>query len=377
MKNLPLYVVVLCASLLISCTSTTKDLRMITKTVYGTLPDAREAHLFVLKNATGASVSITNYGATVTSLRVPNRTGTLEDVVLGYDSLQKYIDGKSYFGGIVGRYGNRIAKGRFPLDGKTIHLTINDGENQLHGGVFGFNKKLWDVSAVRDTGEASITLTYVSPDGEEGFPGTVTLAVTYTWTESNGLRVEYAGTTDKRTVLNPTNHAYFNLSGSFTNPILDHELFLDADAFTPVNDKLIPTGTLAKVENTPMDYRTPKAIGNGIDDKDEQLAYGKGYDHNWVLRGFDRSVRKVAELYDPKSGRSMTILTDQPGIQFYSGNFLNGTEKGKRTAFQFRTGLCLETQCFPDSPNNPSFPSVVLNPGEKYRQTTIYQFSVR
>jgi aldose 1-epimerase len=291
--------------------------------------------------------------------------------------LQGYIDGTAYFGAIVGRYGNRIGKGRFQLDGKEYQLTINDGENHLHGGKVGFNKVLWDAKAGGPE-EASLQLQYVSRDGEEGYPGTVTLKVTYTWTDKNELRIDYDGTTDQPTILNPTQHSYFNLSGSFENTVLDHLLMIEADGITPVDKGLIPTGKVENVANTPMDFRTPMAIGAHIDDANEQLAFGKGYDHNWVLKGGAGKLRKVAELYEAASGRMMTIFTDQPGLQFYSGNFLDGSAKGKNgVAYKHRSGLCLEAQAFPDTPNKPQFPPVTLRPGQKYRQTTIYQFSTK
>ena len=346
-------------------------------TVFGKLPDGREVHQYTLENRSGATAQIIDYGAAVTSLRVPDRNGRMADVVLGYDSLQGYIDGTAYFGAIVGRYGNRIGKGRFQLDGKEYQLTINDGENHLHGGKVGFNKVLWDAKA-GGSEEASLQLQYVSRDGEEGYPGTVTLKVTYTWTDKNELRIDYDGTTDQPTILNPTQHSYFNLSGSFENTVLDHLLMIEADGITPVDKGLIPTGKVENVANTPMDFRTPMAIGAHIDDANEQLAFGKGYDHNWVLKGGAGKLRKVAELYEAASGRMMTIFTDQPGLQFYSGNFLDGSAKGKNgVAYKHRSGLCLEAQAFPDTPNKPQFPPVTLRPGQKYRQTTIYQFSTK
>jgi aldose 1-epimerase len=346
-------------------------------TVFGKLPDGREVHQYTLENRSGVTMQIIDYGATVTSLRVPDRNGKIDDVVLGYDSLQGYIGGTAYFGAIVGRYGNRVGKGRFQLDGKEYQLTINDGENHLHGGKIGFNKVLWDAKA-GDSEESSLQLQYVSKDGEEGYPGTVTLKVTYTLTDKNELRIGYEGTTDKPTILNPTQHSYFNLSGSFDNAILDHLLMIDADGITPVDKGLIPTGQIENVANTPMDFRTPTVIGAHINDQNEQLALGKGYDHNWVLKGSAGKVRRVAELYEAGSGRMLTVFTDQPGLQFYSGNFLDGSAKGKNgVSYKHRSGLCLEAQAFPDTPNKPQFPSVTLRPGQIYRQTTIYQFSTR
>lgn len=346
-------------------------------TVFGRLPDGREVHQYTLQNRSGVTAQIIDYGATVTSLKVPDRNGKIEDVVLGYDSLQGYVEGTAYFGAIVGRYGNRIGRGRFQLDGNLYQLTINDGENHLHGGKTGFNKVLWEATP-GNSGEASLRLQYVSRDGEEGYPGTVTLTVTYTLTDKNELRIDYEGTTDKPTILNPTQHSYFNLSGSFTNAILDHLLMIDADGITPVDKGLIPTGQIEGVANTPMDFRTPMAIGAHINDPSEQLAFGRGYDHNWVLNGAAGKVRKVAELYEAASGRMMAVLTDQPGLQFYSGNFLDGSVMGKNgVTYQHRSGLCLETQAFPDTPNKPQFPTATLRPGKTYRQTTIYQFSTK
>jgi aldose 1-epimerase len=331
-----------------------------------------------LANRAGSQVTVINYGAIITSIVVPDRYGKYEDVVLGYDSLQGYLNDKSFFGSIVGRYGNRIGKGKFKLDGKNYQLTINDGENHLHGGKIGFNKVFWDAKIAGDSIQPALELTYISPDGEEGYPGKVTIKVTYTFTDLNELRIDYKGVSDKTTILNPTEHSYFNLSGSCTNTILDHLLMIQSDSITPVDKGLITTGEYAGVSNTPMDFLTPTAIGERINATYEQLVYGKGYDHNWVLRNYTGKVRKVAELYEPKSGRLMTILTDQPGLQFYSGNFLDGTIKGKKgITYQHRTGLCLEPQCYPDSPNKSNFPSVTLRSGEVYRQTTIYKFSTK
>jgi aldose 1-epimerase len=347
-------------------------------TLFGTLPDGRPVHQYTLTNHLGAVAQIIDYGATVTSLCVPDRNGTVEDVVLGYDSLQGYLDGKAYFGAVVGRYGNRIGKGRFRLDGKEYSLTVNDGENHLHGGKVGFDKVLWEANLRQGTGEPTLQLQYTSRDGEEGYPGTVVLKVSYTLTGKNELRIEYEGTTDKPTILNPTQHSYFNLSGDFTKRITGHMLLIEADSFTPVDKGLIPTGQVASVERTPLDFRQLKYITAGIDDPSEQITFGKGFDHNWVLRGSPGELRKAAELHYSANGRIMTVFTDQPGLQFYTGNFLDGSAKGKKgIAYQRRTGLCMEAQAFPDTPNKPNFGSVTLRPGQVYRQTTIYQFSAR
>lgn len=257
-------------------------------------------------------------------------------------------------------------------------MTINDGENHLHGGKIGFEKVMWSAQVVNDSSDAAIDLTYTSRDGDEGYPGNVTVTVRYTLTAKNELRIDYKGTTDKITILNPTHHSYFNLSGDFTKTILDHQLLIESDSTTPVDKGLITTGSYTNVANTPMDFRTLTVIGSRINNNYEQLIFGKGYDHNWVIRNYNRKVRKAAELYEPKSGRLMLVFTDQPGLQFYSGNFLDGSIKGKNgIAYQERTGLCLEAQCYPDSPNKPQFPSVTLKPGENYHQTTIYQFSIK
>jgi aldose 1-epimerase len=345
---------------------------------FGTV-DGKPINIYTLTNEKGAEVKIINYGAIVVSLLIPDRDGKLANIVTGYDSLSGYVNDRSFFGAIVGRYGNRVGKGKFQLDGKEYQLTINDGENHLHGGSVGFYKAVWNAEPVEGKSGPSLKLTYVSPDGEEGYPGTVTTTVVYTLTNENEFEIKYEGKTDKTTILNPTHHSYFNLTGDFNNTILDHELYIDADSITPVDKSLITTGELSAVENTPMDFRKPTTIGSRIKDKYEQLEFGQGYDHNWALNKYKKGeVQKVASLYDPKSGRLMDILTDQPGLQFYSGNFLNGTIKGTGgVVYQLRTGLCLEAQCYPDSPNKPQFPSVVLKPGETYQQTTVYKFSIK
>jgi len=361
-----------------SCSTTNKDKGMITKSLFGKLSDGREVFKFTLKNKNGMEVSLINFGATVTSIVVPDKSGKMEDVVLGYDSLDGFVNDNSYLGVIVGRYGNRIGKGKFSIDGKEYQVTVNDGENHLHGGTIGFHKVLWDAKAIENDSTPAVQLTYVSKDGEDGYPGAVTIKVTYTLTSENELKMDYEGTTDKPTILNPTNHAYFNLTGSPANIILDHQLQIDADSTTPVVKGLITTGEFASVTNTPFDFRIATAIGARINDNNEQMKLGGGYDHNWVLKNFDGKVRKVGELYEPKSGRLLIYYTDQPGLQFYSGNFLNGSIKGKKgIAYQYRTGLCLEAQHYPDSPNKQQWPSVVLRSGETYKQTTVYKFSVK
>jgi len=370
--------VALCTTGTLSGKTKGKAGSMIKKELFGKLADGSEAYLYTLKNASGMTVQITNYGATVVSIVVPDRNGKLADVALGYDSPGSYTDGTAYFGAIAGRYANRIAKGRFTLDGKTYQLTLNDGPNTLHGGKIGFNKVLWTAEPLETSKGEALKLTYVSKDGEEGFPGTVTITVTYTVTKDNSLRIDYKGTTDKTTVLNVCNHSYFNLTGDPTKTILDHELMINAEKYTPVDSTLIPTGELASVAGTPFDFRKLTPVGSRINDDNAQLKICKGYDLNWVLNDYNKKVRKAAELYDPSTGRVLDILTDQPGIQFYTGNFLNGTDVGKGgIKYQFRTGLALETQHYPDSPNEPKFPSVTLKPGQTYSTTTIYKFSVK
>ena len=350
----------------------------VAETAFGTLEDGGKVTLYTLTNSAGSEAKIINFGATVVSLKVPDRQGKLRDVVLGYDDLAGYVKDKDFFGVTVGRFGNRIGAGKFTLDGKSYQLDINNGANHLHGGAHGIYKRLWNSEPAKSKDGPGVKLTYVSPDGEEGYPGKVTLTVTYTLTNKNGLRLDYRATTDKPTILNPTHHSYWNLSGDPTQTILDEELTIDADKTTPVDAGLIPTGKLADVTGTPFDFRKPTKIGARIDAKDEQLGFGKGYDHNWALRSPAKKVRKVMELFDARSGIVMQILTDQPGLQFYSGNFLNGTIHGKQgVAYQHRTAVVLEGQLFPDAPNHPTFPSAVLRPGQTYTQTSTYQFSTR
>jgi len=355
-----------------------KERNSVTAGQFGKLSDGREVTLYTLRNKVGATVTITNLGAALVSINVPDRKGVLGDVILGHDDAKGYVQDNSFLGFIVGRYGNRIGKGKFSLNGKAYQLDVNDGENHLHGGKDGFHRKLWKATVNENSAIASITMRYFSPDGEQGYPGNVTLDVTYWWNDNNQLTIQYVGTTDEPTILNPTSHGYFNLTGNPKNTILDHELMIVADRYTPVGAGLITTGKLEIVEGTPLDFRAPKKIGARINDPFEQLQMAKGYDHNWVLNSYDKTVRLAATVYDPQSGRFMEVLTDQPGLQFYSGNFLNGSLTGKGgIAYQHRTALCLEAQHFPDSPNKPGFPSVVVKPGDMYRQTTIYQFSTK
>lgn len=332
--------------------------------------------LYTLANRNGMQVGITNYGGRVVSIVVPDRHGKFADVVLGFDTLDGYLGANPYFGALVGRYANRIGGGRFKLDGVEYKLAVNNGPNSLHGGLKGFDKVLWTAREYSKNPPA-LELTYLSQDGEEGYPGKLTTKVVYTLTESNELRIDYTATTDKDTVLNLTNHSYFNLAGQANGDILKHEIMINADRFTPVDANLIPTGELRKVEGTPFDLRKPTVVGAHINDThDEQIKFGGGYDHNFVLNRTGHGLTFAARVTEPESGRVLEVLTTQPGIQFYTGNFLDGTVHGKGgKAYPRRSALCLETQHFPDTPNHPKFPTAELKPGEAYRQTTIYKFS--
>jgi len=351
----------------------------MTKKSFGKTPDGSEITFYTLTNANGMEVGIINYGAIVVCIKVPDRSGKFADVVLGFNSLDGYESDNPYFGAIVGRYGNRIAKGEFKLDGKTYALAKNNGLNSLHGGVKGFNKVVWSARDASKPGLPAIHLTYLSKDGEEGYPGNLTVEVTYTLTAQNELKIDYALTTDKDTVANVTNHSYFNLAGEGSGDILKHELILNANKFTPVDDTLIPTGELKPVAGTPFDFGKSTAIGARIEQDDQQLKYGKGYDHNWVLnRAAGAAISLAARLHDPSSGRTLEVWTTQPGVQFYSGNFLDGTIHGKSGhVYGQRSGLCLETQHFPDSPNRANFPSTTLKAGAHFHSTTIFKFSAK
>ena len=346
----------------------------IRRGTYGKIAEG-PVDLYTLTNRSGMEVRITNYGGRVVSILVPDRHGKMADVVLGFDNLDGYLGNNPFFGALVGRYANRIAKARFELNGVEYRLAQNDGPNSLHGGVKGFDKRLWTAHSSSQNPPA-LELTYVSADGEEGYPGQLTSKVTYTLTDTNELKIDYAATTDKDTVLNLTNHSYFNLVGEGQGDILKHEIQINADRFTPVNDTLIPTGELRKVEGTPFDFRKATAIGARIDADDEQIKFGRGYDHDFVLNRAGHSLTLAARVTDPGSGRVLEVLTTQPGIQFYTGNFLDGKVRGKGgKAYPHRSAFCLETQHFPDSPNQPKFPTTELKPGEAYHQTTVYKFS--
>ncbi len=354
-----------------------RDLHIV-RTTCGTVPDQGTAYLYTLTNTNGMEVRMTNYGGIVMSLLTPDATGAFADITLGYPGLDGYFDNNPNFGCLVGRFGNRIAKGRFTLDGQEYSLAVNNGPNHLHGGILGFSKKLWDAKAVDREDAVGLKLTYVSVDGEEGYPGSLQTTVHYWLTNANELEIVYEAVTDQATPVNLTFHGYFNLDGEGEGDILDHELMINAAKYTPVDETLIPTGELAPVANTPLDFTTPVAIGARIDADHEQIRYGGGYDHNYVLNSQDGSLALAARVYAPESGRVMEVYTTQPGIQFYSGNFLDGTITGKAgKVYQRRYGFCLETQHYPDSPNQPGFPSCILKPGETYLQKTVYRFTTR
>lgn len=339
----------------------------ITQEHFGNLEDGREADLFTLVNSNGMEVQITNYGGIITSLKVPDRDGNIENIVLGFDNLQDYLDGHPYFGALIGRYGNRIAYGRFDLDGTEYQLATNNGENHLHGGEKGFDKVLWGAEII--DGE-TLQLSYLSPDGEEGYPGNLEVMVAYTLTDENELLIDYEARTDKTTHINLTAHSYFNLTGDLSSTILDHQLKLYAGHYTPVNEQLIPTGEIEQVDGTPFDFQDFNPIGSRIGQVEG------GYDHNYVLDDRSDNLSRAAELLDPESGRKLSVYTTEPGIQFYSGNFLDGSLiSPDGIPYQQHAGLCLEPQHFPNSPNQPEFPPTILRPGDIYESQTIYSFS--
>jgi len=350
----------------------------ISRAAYGTLPDGGGAvEEFTFSNAHGIEVRAINFGAIITSIRTPDRAGTLASIVYGYDSLAEYVRDKSYFGAVVGRYANRLAHARFTLDGTTYTLAANDGANALHGGVRGFNKVFWAGEPFTHADTVGVSFSYTSRDGEEGYPGALTATVTYALTPNDELVVDYRATTDKQTPVNLSQHSYWNLHGGGKGTILDHVLTLDASHYTPVDSTLIPTGAIAPVERTPFDFRTPTAIGARIDAADTQLRYGKGYDHNWVLDRSGPGLSHAARVVDPVTGRAMDIATTEPGLQFYSGNFLDGSIHGKGgEPYVHRGAIVLETQHYPDAPNHAAFPSTILHPGDTLRSRTVFTFSV-
>lgn len=374
MNRIQILSLVLIAVIFTSCNQSAKNKDMVRKEVFG-IHQGREVYLFTLTNKSGNVIRLTNYGAKITWIEVPDKNGKMDNLTFGYDTFDAMINGDMSFGSIVGRYANRIANGKFTLDGVEYTLPVNNGPNTLHGGPAGWHSVVWNDEILKDAGSPSVRFTYESPDMEEGFPGKVNVSVTYTWTDKNEIVMEYNCTTDKKTVVNVTNHAYFNLHGAGNGDILDHELVLKASAFTPVDSVMIPTGEIRPVAGTPFDFNSPHKIGERIGEDYEQLILGKGYDHNYVL---DNKDEVDVTVYEAVSGRVLEVITDQPGMQLYTGNFLNGKNIGHGgKALNFRSGLCLESGHFPDSPNHPEFPSTVLNPGEKFKSTTIYRFSVK
>ncbi len=361
------------------CITTKGKLMNIKQEPFGLTKDGKPATLYTLRNAKGIEAKITNYGGIVISLTAPDRNGKFDDVVLGYDNLAGYLAKTPYFGCIVGRYGNRIANGKFTLDGQTYCLATNNGPNSLHGGIIGFDKVLWKARPFESADGPALELRYTSKDGEEGFPGTLKVKAVYTLTADNALRLDYTAKTDKATVLNLTQHSYFNLAGQGTGDILGHQVVINADAFTPVDSTLIPTGEIRPVKGTPFDFTTPHTIGERINQSDEQLKFGGGYDHNFVLnKAFDKQLSLVATVTEPTSGRVLEVWTTEPGLQFYCGNFLDGTITGKSgKVYKYRYAFCMEPQHYPDSPNKPLFPSVVLRAGDTYTHTMVYKLGVK
>lgn len=348
------------------------------KESFGKLPDGTEVDSYTLSNKNGVEVKITNYGATITSIKTPDRNGKFDDVTLGYDSIDGYLKKNPHMGSLAGRFANRIGKGEFKLNGQTITLAKNNGENHLHGGPNGFFKQIWTASEFASKDGVAVQMKYLSKDGEENYPGNLDVTVTYTLTDDNELRIDYQATTDKDTIVNLTNHSYFNLAGAGNGDILKHQLKINAKQFTPVDKTMIPTGKIESLAGTPMDFSKLTAIGDRIDQDYEQLVIGKGYDHNYILETKGDLKVQAVEAYEPTTGRVMEVFTDQPGVQLYTGNFLDGSITGKGgKVYPRRSGFCLETQHYPDSPNKSNFPTVILKQGEKYQTTTIFKFSSR
>lgn len=374
MKRVILLTFVLVAVFFTACNQSAKNKEMVKKEVFGT-HEGKDVYLLTLTNKSGNVIRLTSYGARINWIEVPDRNGKKDNITFGFDTFDETLKGDKYFGATVGRYANRIAKGKFTLDGVEYSLPQNDGQNTLHGGPLGWHSVVWDTEVLKDSEYPAVKFTYVSPDMEEGFPGTMHVEVVYTWTDNNEIVMDYKCTTDKKTVINITNHAYFNLHGAGNGDILDHMLTLRASAFTPVDSVLIPTGEIRPVAGTPFDFTSPHLIGERIGDDYEQLIFGKGYDHNYVL---DNKEDVDVTVYDSVSGRVLEVMTDQPGMQFYTGNFLDGSQIGHGgKPYNYRTGFCLESGHFPDSPNHPDFPTTVLNPGETFKSQTTYRFSVR
>jgi aldose 1-epimerase len=363
-----------------SCTNSKKTAQVFPEKNFDTIVANKKVSVYTLKNANGMTAQVTNYGARLVDLWVPDKEGNFKDVVWGFENIKGYLNATDMFAGpIVGRYGNRIGKGQFTLDGKAYQLTLNNNGHHLHGGINGFYKKVWDARSFKnDKGEDAVELTYLSPAGEEGYPGNLTIKVTYAITANNELSINYSATTDAATIINPTSHAYFNLHGTTAQSSNSHIVTIFADKYTPTDSLLIPTGEIATVENTPLDFRKPTAVGERIKADFMALKYGKGYDHNFVLNKKAGEISLAAEVYEPATGIVMKVSTDQPAIQFYSGNFMDGKDTGKRgDKHDYRTGIALEAQNYPDAPNHANFPTAVLKPGETYKQVSIYAFEIK
>jgi len=349
----------------------------IIQSVYGKLSDGSIVYRYKLTNVHGVQLDVITYGGRIVSLKVPNKDGDLENVVLGFDKLENYLEENPFFGALIGRYGNRIAKGKFSINGKTYNLATNNEPNHLHGGFKGFDSVLWKAQPI-EAKQPALKLTYLSRDGEEGYPGNLNVTVVYTLTSDNAVEVDYRATTDKTTIVNLTQHAYFNLAGDFNNNVLSHEVHINADAFLPIDETSIPTGEIRDVKGTPFDFKEPKLIGEQINETNEQLQFGNGYDHCWVLNGKKGNLRFAASAFDKNSGRFMEVYSTEPGMQFYTGNYLDGTLPiPKGGTYSSRSGFCFETQHFPDSPNKKEFPSVILNKGEPYQSKTVFKFSIK
>lgn len=354
--------------------NTNKNKEMVKKDVFGN-KDGKEVYLFTLTNNAGNVLRVTNYGAKINWIEIPDKNGKKDNITFGYDTFEETVKGDMSFGSVVGRYANRIANAKFSIDGVEYNTPVNNGPNTLHGGPNGWHSVVWDSEVLKESKSPAVKFSYVSPDMEAGFPGTVTVSVVYTWTDNNEIVMDYTYSTDKKTVVNVTNHAYFNLHGAGNGDILDHVLTLKASAFTPVDSVMIPTGEIRPVAGTPFDFNAPHTIGERIGENYDQLILGKGYDHNYIL---DNKEEVDVTVYEPVSGRTLEVITDQPGMQLYTGNFLDGTKKGHGgKAFNHRSGFCLESGHYPDSPNHPEFPTTIINPGETVKTQTIYRFSVK
>jgi aldose 1-epimerase len=374
MKRIHFMSLIMVTAIFASCSQSSKNTKMVRKENFGTYK-GKDVYLLTLTNKTGNVIRLTNYGAKITWIEVPDKNGKKDNITFGYDTFDGMINGDMSFGSVVGRYANRIAKGKFTLDGVEYTLPVNNGPNTLHGGPAGWHSVVWNTEVLKDSETPAVKFTYESPDMEQGFPGKVNAEVIYTWTDKNEIIMNYTCTTDKKTVVNITNHAYFNLHGAGNGDILDHELVLKASAFTPVDSVMIPTGEIRPVAGTPFDFTSPHKIGERIGENYDQLILGKGYDHNYIL---DNKEEVDVTVYEPVSGRMLEVITDQPGMQLYTGNFLDGKNIGHGgKSLKFRSGFCLESGHYPDSPNHPDFPTTVLNPGETLKTTTIYRFSVK